>query len=372
MLEGIWDDAPVDGREAALGTLHRQQVGYPCINYGWITHSRYLSHVAGRDYWSDSEGVFAEWVRRLGISLVPQWYLPSERHRRLECGEIMHEPSLHEQAGFRSPEDVARWIEQLPDESAIERDFDTEADADRYAGVIREHMELLGANTLVIDSFGQADFMGGYGRWGYENYLEAAALYPRTMRRFYHHSATAARLRNQAIALAVERHGIAPFVYGGQDICGANGPLMSPAMLRELYFPELKWCLEPLVEAGIGVIWHCDGDIRPILDDILDLGVVGLQGFEEEHGPRYEDMVRLKAPDGGPIVVWGCVSVATTLPRGSVADVRAAVERSFTVAGAGRGHVLSSTSSIMPETPLENADALFAHAHAFGREFLGG
>jgi hypothetical protein len=51
--------------------------------------------------------------------------------------------------------------------------------------------------------------------------------------------------------------------------------------------------------------------------------------------------------------------------------VRAAVERSFTLAGPGRGHVLSSTSSIMPEAPLENVAALFDHAGRFGREFLG-
>ena len=148
-------------------------------------------------------------------------------------------------------------------------------------------------------------------------------------------------------------------------------PLMSPTMLRELYFPGLKWCLEPLVAAGIGIIWHCDGDIRPILQDILDLGVQGLQGFEEEHGPRYEDMVDLRNRRGEKISVWGCVSVVTTFPHGTSSDVRAAVERSFELAGPGRGHVLSSTSSVLPETPQENIEAFFEHGKAFGNAFLG-
>jgi len=52
--------------------------------------------------------------------------------------------------------------------------------------------------------------------------------------------------------------------------------------------------------------------------------------------------------------------------------VRAAVERSFVLAGRGRGFVLSSTSSILPETPFANLDALFEHGLAFGRKFLGG
>ncbi|MFH1571578.1 MAG: hypothetical protein ABIL09_26545, partial [Gemmatimonadota bacterium] len=69
---------------------------------------------------------------------------------------------------------------------------------------------------------------------------------------------------------------------------------------------------------------------------------------------------------------WGCVSVTTTLPFGTVADVQAAVERSFTLAGPGRGFVLSSTSSVMPEVPHANIDALFTHGRTFGAEFLSG
>ncbi|MGD9497685.1 MAG: uroporphyrinogen decarboxylase family protein [Armatimonadota bacterium] len=362
----------MDGREVALATLHREDVPLPCLTNCWITHSAYISRVVGRDYWSDTVGVFCEFVRRIGANLVPQWYIPGEAQRMLEIGQIMHATRQHEDAGFRSPEDVRDWIEQLPDDEVVEREFDLDAAAEAYAQTIIEHSNLLGSEVLVIDSFGQADFMGGYTRWGYENYLAAAGLYPAIMRRYYHWSALNARLRNMAIAQAIERHGLAPFCYGGQDICGSGGPLMSPAMLREIYFPELKWAMAPLVEAGIGVIWHCDGNILPILPDLLDLGVVGLQGFEEEHGPRWEDMCALTAPDGGPMIVWGCVSVTTTLPHGTPDDVRRAVERSFTVAGRGRGHVLSSTSSVLPETPMANIDALFEHTHRFGREFLGG
>jgi len=362
----------MDGREVALATLHREDVPLPCLTNCWITHSTYMSRVVGRDYWSDTVGVFCEFVRRTGANLVPQWYVPGEAQRLLEIGEIMHEPRRHEAAGFRSPEDVRDWIERLPDDEAVERDFDIEQVAEDYAGAIIEHSNLLGPDVLVIDHFGQADFMGGYTRWGYENYLIAAALYPEAMRRWYHHSALGARLKNHAIVRAIERHDLAPFVYTGQDICGAGGPLMSPAMLRELYFPALKWAMEPLIAAGIGVIWHCDGDIRPILPDLLDLGMIGLQGFEEEHGVRWEDMCALTAPDGRPIVIWGCVSVTSTLPHGTPDDVRWAVERSFAVAGPGRGHVLSATSSILPETPMANIDALLEHAHRFGREFLGG
>lgn len=359
------------GRDIALVTLHRERVPYPCYTHCFITNSRWYTHVTGRDYWADPEGVFVEAVRRVGANLIIQWYYPGESQRRLERGEIMHETRQHEAAGFRSPEDVLRAIEQLPDDEAVERDFNIEQAAADYAARVNAHQALFRDDALVIDAFGQADFMGGYTRWGYENYLAAAALYPDAMRRYYHHSALHGRLLNQAIVLACERHGLPPFTYTGQDICGANGPLMSPAMLREIYFPELKWCLEPLVESNIGIIWHCDGNIMPILDDLLDLGITGLQGFEEEHGVDYAEMVKLRDRTGRPLIILGCVSVTSTLPHGTPDDVRAAVERSFVLAGRGRGHVLSSTSSVLPETPLENIATLFDHTRTFGREYLG-
>lgn len=360
------------GRDVALATLLREEVAEPCINYSWMTSSSYLSRAAGRDYWSDREGVFFEYLRRCGINLVPQWYYPGEAQRNIERGFVAHQPLPGGTSGSASPEDILREVDALPDESRVEAQFSVEAAAAQYAGRLLERMARAAHEVLCIDGFGQADFMGGYTRWGYENYLMAIADYPQALRRYYHHTALRGRLLNEAIALACRRRGIAPFVYGGQDICTAGGPIVSPEILRQVYFPELKWCLEPLVQNGIGVIWHCDGDINPILPDLLDLGVTGLQGFEEEHGVDYEEMAKLRDSTGRPIIVLGCVSVVTTLPHGTPDDVRRAVERSFVAAGRGRGFVLSSTSSVMPEVPHENIDALFEHGRQFGRAFLSG
>lgn len=358
------------GCEVALATLMRENVEEPCINYSWMTSSSYMSKVTGRDYWSDREGVFFEYLHRCGINLVPQWYFPDESHRKMEQGQMMHEPQPGGSQNIKGPEDILREIDDLPSDPEVEKNFDVETCARNYANDIKTRIDKAHGETLFVDSYGQADFMGGYVGWGYENYLLAIMEYPDAMRRYYHHTALRGRLENQAIVLAREKFGIAPFVYSGQDICFGSGPIVAPEILREIYFPELKWAVEPLVRNGIGIIWHCDGNINPILKDILDLGVVGLQGFEEEHGVRYEEMVGLKDKAGKPLVILGCVSVTSTLPHGSVEDVKQSVERSFTLAGKGRGFVLSSTSSVMPEVPHANIDAMFEHGIQFGRDFL--
>lgn len=358
------------GSEIALVTLMCENPGVPCIGYSWMTSSSYMSKMAGRDYWADREGVFFEYLRQTGINLVPQWYFPGDAQRRIEDGHIMHGHRSGGTEGVSSSEDILQTIDRLPSDSDVEADFDIETAAKDYADRLKERIDRAEGEVLFIDSFGQADFMGGYNRWGYENYLIAIMDYPEAMGQYFHHTALKGRLRNEAIVLAREKYGIAPFVYSGQDICGSGGPIVSPQILRDIYFPELKWAMEPLVENGIGVVWHCDGNINPILEDILDLGVIGLQGFEEEHGVRYDEIVKLENRSGHPIGVWGCVSVTSTLPHGTADDVRRSVERSFTLAGKGRGFVLSSTSSIMPEVPHENIDILFKHGKAFGTEFL--
>ena len=115
--------------------------------------------------------------------------------------------------------------------------------------------------------------------------------------------------------------------------------------LGEIYFPELQRAIQPLVDNDVGIIWHCDGNIVPIVDQLIDLGVSGLQGFQEEAGVPYQQMVRLESKWGRPLIIWGCVSVTTTLPFGAVEDVKAAVRRSFTLAGAGRGMRLARPDS---------------------------
>ncbi len=360
----------IKGKDVALSTLMREDVSLPCINYSWMTSSTYMSKVAGRDYWLDREAVFFEYLKQCRINLVPQWYFPGEEQRNIESGEIAHSHGPGGTEGISDPKEILEVIEKLPSDSRVESEFDIETTAREYAERIHKRIARANDEVLFIDDYGQADFMSGYNEWGYANYLMAIMDYPEALRRYYHYTSLKGRLLNQAIVLAVEKYGIAPFVYGGQDICMGSGPIVSPEILRNLYFPELKWAVEPLVENGIGIIWHCDGNINPIIHDILDIGVMGLQGFEEEHGVALEDMVKLQDKAGKPLSIWGCASVTSTLPHGTVADVKAAVERSFRLAGPGRGFVLSSTSSIMPEVPHENIDTLFNYGREFGTQFL--
>lgn len=82
-----------------------------------------------------------------------------------------------------------------------------------------------------------------------------------------------------------------------------------------------------------------------------------------------EHMASLRTKDGKRPILLGSVSVTETLPYGTVNDVKRDVERCFSTAGRA-GFALASSSSILPETPLENISALYEHGIEYGRGFL--
>jgi hypothetical protein len=70
------------------------------------------------------------------------------------------------------------------------------------------------------------------------------------------------------------------------------------------------------------------------------------------------------------LIIWGCVSVTTTLPCGSATEVKTAIRRSYQLAGPGRGFCLAPTSSIMPEVSDDNIELFFSYGKTFGQEYL--
>ncbi len=359
------------GAEIAWATLEQETLEEPCIVASWLMKGSYYSRVTGLDYWQNKEDTFLRALPRMGVNLCPQWAMPQDE---LGNAGVYGDLDSHwsNRVGICEPEEILPLIDRLPTDEQVEREFNLGAYAENYARDILHHIDATGGETLFISDFAQADFMGPYNNWGYTAYLEALGLYPQQVQRFYHYTATVAYWQNIAIVEAVKRYRLPRFVYSGQDICTNHGPICAPRILDQIYFPELKRAIQPLIDNDVRIIWHCDGNIMPIVDRLLGLGISGLQGFQEEFGVPYEAIVQLESIWRRPLIIWGCVSVTTTLPFGSVEDVKAAIHRSYELAGPGRGFCLASTSSIMPEVPDENIDAFYQYGLTFGREYLRG
>ena len=344
------------GLEIAQRTLAGEDPGAPCILGDWVFNPQFFRAVTGRSISEDPLRVAIEAFRKVGANLTPQFAIANTDD--YHYFRTSPPPPI-------SPEDVCEEIERLPEVDTLERDFDIEASAERYAQAILGFREVAGDDILRIAGFGLPNFMGAYGKWGYEGFLSAIALYPGHIGRWFQYTGECARLQNLAVVEAIRKHSLAPFVYNGDDICYNQGPMCSVEVLRESYFPALLDSIRPLHEADIRIIWHSDGNILPILDDLLNAGMWGFQGFQEETGPTLEIMASQRTIWGTRPILIGSVSVTRTMPFATADDVRADVDRCFETCPGG-GFVLATSSSFGPEVPVENILALYERAQTRG------
>lgn len=157
---------------------------------------------------------------------------------------------------------------------------------------------------------------------------------------------------------------IAPVVFGGDDIGTDHGPFIHPELLRELFFPYLARIVKAFNKRDIKYVFHSDGDLWPLLDDLVAAKVKGIHPLESFCGM---DLLKVKEKIGDDVVLFGNIDCSATLPLGTVKDVTKEVVKAIGDAGPGSGYVLGSSSEIEEIVPIPNVDAMFGTLKKFGK-----
>ena len=351
-------------RERAVRALKFQPVDRTPIWGGWTTGADFLEYMGGVSYWDDPWKSVVEAHRKLGVDLFPGGiYAP---HSKTDFRATDSRKAYKEsRANFKTPEDVLQYVRQLPDPETLEKEFDFEKSYNEMLRDVQQKQEALGDDILWLPMFRTCCF-NWHNDFGYEPYFMALALYPEEMKKLFEHAGEVGRLDNQMRVQLFLEEGLPRAMFAGVDLCDNRGPMVGIELLRHIYFPNLKRALAPLLEADITVIWHSDGNIMPLLDDLIACGVGGFQGFQEETGVELEALPKLKLHSGRKPILWGSMSVSRTLPLGTVDDVKREVERSIDILGPGGGHFLGPANTIGPEVPFENLLAMHEHAQEYG------
>ena len=153
------------------------------------------------------------------------------------------------------------------------------------------------------------------------------------------------------------------FALAGDDMAHKSGPFFSPQVLRDLLLP---YAMQVANEVRVPWILHCDGDITPILDDLLTLGMAGLHPVE----PPAMDIFALKRDYGHRICLIGNIDV-NTIARGKVEDVRDEVRTKIRALAPGGGYVCASSTCIPEYAKPQNFAALVSAIREFGQYPIG-
>jgi uroporphyrinogen decarboxylase len=142
-------------------------------------------------------------------------------------------------------------------------------------------------------------------------------------------------------------------VWIADDCAARDRPLMSPATYERLIQPRLARLCEAIHATGRLTAFESEGNVRPILELILDAGVDVLCNMEPRAGL---DVVELRKTYGDRAAFIGTMCNTVVLPRGTPEEVRSETRRQLR-AGVGGGVVFGSAHSIGTDVPVANYEA---------------
>jgi len=130
----------------------------------------------------------------------------------------------------------------------------------------------------------------------------------------------------------------------------SDGPWMSPQMFRRFVKPALARQAKAFSDKGACPMLHSDGNITPLLPDIVDAGVRAYQGIDVMAGM---DLREVKLAFGHRLCLIGNVD-PRVIEFGTRADVEGEVRRCLESAAIGGGFMLSVSANVSANLNADN------------------
>jgi uroporphyrinogen decarboxylase len=143
--------------------------------------------------------------------------------------------------------------------------------------------------------------------------------------------------------------------YFGDDYGAQRGLLFSPRIWRQMIKPRLARMFRVFVDAGLPVLLHSDGDIWPVLPDLVDIGLTCLNPVQ----PEVLEHSRLYREFGKHLSFYGGISTQEVLPKVLPAEVEAATRACIcSLAPDATGLILGPSHRMQSDIPPENVAAM--------------
>jgi uroporphyrinogen decarboxylase len=163
-------------------------------------------------------------------------------------------------------------------------------------------------------------------------------------------------------ALGMARDNGADVIILEGDLAFNTSTLMSPDQYRKFIKPYHEEIMSYCHERGMKAVKHSDGNLWPILDDLMEAGFDGIHPFQ----PQCMDIKEAKEHMKGKAAVVGNIDCSFLLPFGTVEEVEQSVRETIAAAAPGGGYIISSSNSIHPGCKPENYIAMVKAARKYG------
>jgi len=156
---------------------------------------------------------------------------------------------------------------------------------------------------------------------------------------------------NLALVKRFVKNGCSVMAYP-EDLGMQVGPMISPDLFRRYIKPSYQKIIKPARDAGIPIHMHSDGDIRSLVDDIVDSGVEMVNLQDLVNGI---DWIADKFK--GKVCVELDIDRQKITPYGTPAQIDALIKEEVSKIGTKEGG-LCMIYGLYPGCPIENVKAL--------------
>lgn len=151
---------------------------------------------------------------------------------------------------------------------------------------------------------------------------------------------------------------------GGDDVGMQDRMMMNPELWRKEIKPRTAriFAAAKEIKPDIHVGYHSDGNIEPIIGDLIEIGVDILNPVQ----PECMDQEKIKREYGDRLCLDRCIGTQTVLPFGTPESIDAQVKWTIDVLGKGGGLIIGPTHTIEPDVPWENFVAFYRAVMKYG------
>lgn len=165
------------------------------------------------------------------------------------------------------------------------------------------------------------------------------------------------KLINWSIKLTttLEEIGVDILMYG-DDYGTQNSLQISPEHFRKFIKPAWKKIWGSVKKKNTIIFLHSCGNIKPIIGDLIEVGLDVLHPIQPETMNVYE-IYKMYHKD---LAFWGTISSQRTIPMGSSEDIDKEIKERVQKLGRKGGFVVSPSNIIGPDVPFENITAFWS------------
>lgn len=141
----------------------------------------------------------------------------------------------------------------------------------------------------------------------------------------------------------------------GDDWGQQQGLIMGAPLWRKFIKPRMARMYKKVKDAGKFVSQHSCGDLRTILEDLVEIGLDCYQTVQ----PEIYDLKELKEKYGSKLTFWGGISTQRLLSQKDPEYIEKVTRETLEIMKKGGGYILAPTHAVEHDVSPENMEAFW-------------